>query len=438
MLKILNLRKITLLLGDIALLYLSLLGTIFFGFWGEFEWPIFFSHLLPFSILYLFWLIIFYIFGLYDLNIIKTRTTLYPKIFGAIFSGLIVGIIFFYLIPPLGITPKTNLILNVLIFGIFFLGWRKLFYLLFSSRLLTRVAIIGHNPQAQKLAEEITLRPYLGYKLVFLEEKGDLFSQIQSQAIDTLIIPSDLSENHWLTKNLYQCLPARINFMNWAKAYEIICEKIPLPLITQTWFLENLQEGQRRFYDQIKRIQDIILAGILLIFTLPLSSLIALTIKLEDGGSVFYRQKRIGKDGKPFWLTKFRSMKIEAEKESGAIWAEAEDPRTTKVGKFLRKFHLDELPQMINVLKGELSLIGPRPERPEFVEQLEKEIPHYHLRHLIRPGFTGWAQIKFRYGRSIMDSKEKFQYDLYYLKNRGLFLDLGILLKTFQLFFKKE
>jgi len=119
-------------------------------------------------------------------------------------------------------------------------------------------------------------------------------------------------------------------------------------------------------------------------------------------------------------------------------WAKKEDHRVTKVGKLLRKIHLDELPQMINVLKGDISLVGPRPERPEFVEKLEKEIPYYHVRHLIKPGFTGWAQLKFRYGRSVVDSKEKFQYDLYYMKNRSLFLDLGILLKTFQLFFKKE
>jgi len=131
-------------------------------------------------------------------------------------------------------------------------------------------------------------------------------------------------------------------------------------------------------------------------------------------------------------------MKEGAEKETGAVWAEKEDPRITKVGKILRRLHLDEIPQMINVLKGDISLVGPRPERPEFVEKLEKEVPHYHIRHLIKPGFTGWAQLKFRYARSIMDSFEKFQYDLYYLKNRSLFLDLRILLKTFQLFFRKE
>ena len=131
-------------------------------------------------------------------------------------------------------------------------------------------------------------------------------------------------------------------------------------------------------------------------------------------------------------------MRPDAENETGAVWAEKEDPRTTKIGKTLRRLHLDELPQMINVLRGDISLVGPRPERPEFVLQLTKEIPHYEIRQLIKPGFTGWAQIKFRYGRSIMDSQEKFQYDLYYLKNRSFILDLGIILKTLQLLLRKE
>ena len=209
-------------------------------------------------------------------------------------------------------------------------------------------------------------------------------------------------------------------------------------MVAQTWFLENLREGEKILYDNIKKLTDLILASTLLLITFPLWLLIALAIKLEDKGPIFYRQKRIGKDKNPFSLFKFRSMRSEAEKSTGPVWAQKDDSRVTKVGKILRNTHLDELPQMINVLKGELSLVGPRPERPEFVEQLEKEVPHYHIRHLIKPGFTGWAQTKFRYGRSITDSQEKLQYDLYYLKNRNPLLDLGILLKTLQFFFKKE
>jgi exopolysaccharide biosynthesis polyprenyl glycosylphosphotransferase len=226
--------------------------------------------------------------------------------------------------------------------------------------------------------------------------------------------------------------------MDLARAYEIISEKIPISFVSQTWFLENLKEREKGFYDKAKRLIDIVLSSIILLLTLPLWPFIILAVKLDDKGPIFYSQERIGKDGKPFLLTKFRSMKEGAENETGPIWAEREDPRITKIGKFLRRTHLDEIPQMLNILKGDISLVGPRPERPEFVSQLEKEVPHYRLRYIIKPGFTGWAQIKFRYGRSITDSFEKFQYDLYYLKNRSLILDLRILLKTFQLFFRKE
>ena len=426
--------------GDTALLYFSLFLTVFFSFWEKFDWQVFSKHLLPFSILYFFWLIIFYIFGLYDLSAVRLRVILYPKILGALVAGLGLGMIFFYLVPFFGITPKTNLIFNVLIFGISFVFWRKLFYLLFSSRFLNNVAILGKNPQqCESLAKEINARSYLGYKLVtVLNDSQNLVAQIREKKINTLIVTADFETDFDFLKSLYQCLEAGISFVSWTEAFEVICEKIPLSSVSQAWFLENLKEGEKKFSDKIKEGQNLILAGIITITTLPLWPLIALMIKLEDGGPVFYSQKRIGKDGKPFFLLKFRSMQIEAEEKTGAVWAKKEDPRVTKVGKFLRRFHLDELPQMINVLKGEIGLVGPRPERPEFVQQLEKEIPHYRIRHLIRPGFTGWAQIKFRYGRSVMDSQEKFQYDLYYLKNRSLFLDLGILLKTFQLFFKKD
>ncbi len=417
------------LLGDISLLYLSLFLTVFFDFG---------MHFLPFSILYLFWLLAFYIFGLYDLGIIRRKINFFPRMAWAIAACFILGVIFFYLLPVFGITPKTNLALNILIFGALFIAWRNFFYSLFFSRFLNRVAIVGNNSQGKLLAEEIRKRPYLGYRMVELDNNINILEEIKAKNIDTLIVPDDIQGDSRLLSALYQCLPARVIFLNWSRAYERICGKVPVSFVAKTWFLENLKEGEKSFYDGAKRTIDIILAGFLLIITFPLWFLIALLIKIEDGATVIYRQKRIGKDGEPFLLYKFRSMKPDAEHETGAVWAEKEDPRTTKIGKILRRTHLDELPQMINVLRGDISLVGPRPERPEFVLKLAKEIPHYDVRQLIKPGFTGWAQIKFRYGRTIMDAREKFEYDLFYLKNRSPMLDMGILLKTLQLFFQKD
>ena len=441
MLNTLNLRKFLLFIGDVFVLYLSLLITVFSGFFRlkrAFGWDVFMEHLMPFSLVYLSWLVIFYIFGFYDIKIAREGPAFYTKIFGAVLTGLALGMIFFYLSPISEITPKTNLVISALIFMILFLGWRKLFFAIFSTKLITRVAIIGPEQQAREIIKEIESRPYLGYQIVPLNLLGDLLVQTSEKKIDTLIIPTDLASDSQLAQNLYRCLSAKVNFLDWATAYELICEKIPNEFLAHTWFLENLKEGEKKLYDSLKKIMDAAIALALLVATIPFWPIIALFIKLGDKGPVFYRQKRIGKDGKPFTLFKFRSMRQEAEAITGAVWAKEKDPRVTRTGRFLRRLHIDELPQMLNIMKGEISLVGPRPERPEFISQLEKEIPHYRMRHLIKPGFTGWAQLKFRYGRSVMDAKEKFQYDLYYLKNRSLILDAGILLKTFRLFFKKE
>ena len=431
-------RQISLIFGDIFLLYLSLITTLFIGFWNHLTREIFLEHLLPFSILYLFWLIIFYIIGLYDLNLFKTHPTFYARLLSGLGVILVTGVFFFYFTPFFGITPKTNLFLNVLIFGALTIFWRKTFYSLFSTYFQNKTAIVGQSPHSKELIQIIQKNPQLGYKITaFLNSKQDIFKQAQKKEIDTLILAENLIPGSPLAKNLYQCLSLKIDFIDLAKAYETIIQKIPIAFVGHSWFLENLKETEKGFYEKIKQGTDIILAGILIILTLPLWLFIALAIKLEDRGPILYFQERIGKNKKTFSLIKFRSMIPSAEKR-GAVWAKKQDARITKVGKFLRTTHLDELPQLINILKGDISLVGPRPERPNFVSQLEKEIPHYHLRHLIKPGFTGWAQIKFRYARTIMDSFEKFQYDLYYLKNRSFFLDLCILLKTLQLFFKKD
>ena len=434
-----KLRKFILILGDIILTYLALILTVVFGFWGNFSWQIFWQHFLPFSFLYLFWFILFYTFGLYDLNLIKPKIEILARIGECFLVCFGIGMIFFYLIPFLGITPKTNLLVNTIILVIFISLWRRYFYYLFSSFYLQNVAFLGKNPLAKNLAKEIELQPQLGYKFVkFLDPKKSLFSQLRSKKIDSLIIAQDLTMNQKITGELYKCLPLKVNFMDLSQAYEILLHKIPINFLNQTWFLRNLRESEKNIYENIKRIEDVILALFIILLTSPLWLIFSILIKLEDRGLVFYKQERIGKDKKIFPLWKFRSMKPNSEKKGKPRWAEKKDKRVTKVGRFLRRSHLDEVPQMLNVLKGDISLVGPRPERPGFVKKLEKEIPHYHLRHIIKPGFTGWAQIKFRYARSITDSHEKFQYDLYYIKNRSLILDLGILLKTFQIFFKRD
>jgi exopolysaccharide biosynthesis polyprenyl glycosylphosphotransferase len=439
MISILVLRKIFLLVGDLVLFFLSLIIALVIGFGNNFSLEIFLDHLIPFLILLPFWIIVFSLFGGYDLRVLKNNLSLISRVFLFCFILSLSSVIFFYLFPNFGIAPKANLIIFSLLFGLFVFLLRKFFLYLFSSHFQQKIAIFGITPEAEVLAKSLKENPQLGWRFVgFLTENDleNLSKKIKEFEIDIIILAKSVAANKKLERVFYDLLPLKINFLDLAKAYEIILRKIPVAFVNQAWFLENLGEGKKEFYDKTKRGFDIIIALLILIITSVLWPFIILAIKLEDRGPIFYKQERVGKDKGVFTLLKFRSMKKDAERY-GPVWAEESDSRITKVGKFLRKTHFDELPQMINVLRGELSLVGPRPERPEFVKELEKEIPHYNLRHLIRPGFTGWAQIKFRYARSVVDSFEKLQYDLYYIKNRSLGLDFYILLKTFGLFFRK-
>ncbi|MEX2410077.1 MAG: sugar transferase, partial [Candidatus Paceibacterota bacterium] len=188
------------------------------------------------------------------------------------------------------------------------------------------------------------------------------------------------------------------------------------------------------FYGIVKRGFDVFFASLILVITFPLMVLFAFFIKVTSSGSAIYKQKRLGKNERLFTLYKFRTMRKDAEK-NGPEWSKKNDKRITSIGKFLRRTHLDELPQLINVIKGDVSFVGPRPERPEFVDKLEKEIPFYEIRHITKPGITGWAQVMYRYGSSVKDSEEKLKYDLHYIRRSNLTLDVLIILKTIRMFF---
>ncbi|HEY7752019.1 MAG TPA: sugar transferase, partial [Ignavibacteriaceae bacterium] len=181
---------------------------------------------------------------------------------------------------------------------------------------------------------------------------------------------------------------------------------------------------------KLKRIMDIVISFLILILSVPITILAATAIKIDSSGPIFFRQERIGMTGKKFKIIKFRSMFKDAEKYTGPVWSQKGDPRVTRIGRFLRRFRIDEIPQMINVLKGEMSLVGPRPERPVFVEKLSQEIPYYPRRLKVRPGITGWAQVKHKYDENIEDVKIKLRYDLFYIENMSLRMDFKILTRT--------
>jgi sugar transferase (PEP-CTERM system associated) len=212
--------------------------------------------------------------------------------------------------------------------------------------------------------------------------------------------------------------------------YESITGEVPIESIRLSWLLFSSGYFASRLFLFYKRFASLATSIVGLVLSLPLLPLVVLAIKLSSPGHIFYRQIRVGRDGKVFRCYKFRTMRSDAEADSGPTWATDDDPRITRVGRFLRKTRIDEIPQLLNVLRGDMSLVGPRPERPEFVAALNQKIPYYHLRHSVRPGITGWAQILYRYGSSVEDAKEKLRYDLYYIKNMSVGLDLLIILST--------
>jgi len=437
--KIIQKRRAILFLGDLILFFVSLIIALLIGFGKNFSWHIYFIHLIPFSIILLLWIVIFIFFGLYELeNLNRTLNVLY-RIFSSMAMAAILAVIFFYLFSSFGITPKTNLLIFVLIFGSFLFLWRKVFIKIFATHFLKRVAIVGTGRKIENFILEIRKNPQLGYKIIGLVDENklnDLAEWVQNRKID-IIVTAPKKPERILQEILYLALSKKIDIWDFPTAYEIIFKKIPLNYIDYQWFFQNLKEGEKMVFDRAKRVADIGLAILLCIFFSPLWLVIPLMIKLEDRGPIFYKQKRVGKNLQTFWLYKFRSMKEGAEK-LGPPWTEKNDLRITKVGRLLRRTHLDELPQIINMLRGDISMVGPRPENLELTKALENEIPFYHLRHIIRPGFTGWAQIQLTHPRTFQERVEKMEYDLYYIKNRSLVLDVLILIKTIYLLFRPE
>lgn len=440
-------KRTSLLILDIASFWAALLLTLSIRYSENFSQQ-YDLHALPFGILAVLWFGVFYINNLYDPATLRNNAYFYSRL---MVSNMIAGAVattFFYLIPFFQITPKTNLFIFIGIFTTVILAIRSLFNGTIETRFKKHVAIVGASAQALELARHLRNNPQLGFRLMYVVDIResleapqdvpvrsirDLESDIRGQRLEAVIVSPETYQVQEVVDFLFKSLEHRVNFYNLASFYEKVTGKVPLGAINQIWFLENITEETRKAYELMKRAFDIVLAAFLGIVFLVFLPFIALAIKLTSAGPVFYRQKRLGRAGRLFEMIKLRTMYSDAEKMSGAVWASENDPRITPIGRFLRKTRLDEVPQVWNILKGDMSFVGPRSERPEFSQMLTKEVPFYEERYLIKPGATGWAQLQKSYYSSVTDTAEKLQYDLYYIKNRSLILDVGILLKTLNL-----
>jgi sugar transferase (PEP-CTERM system associated) len=239
-------------------------------------------------------------------------------------------------------------------------------------------------------------------------------------------------------RDLLDCRVRGIPVTDLSGFYEKVRGEVPIESLKASWLIYGNGFEQGAIRTIVKRIFDIAASTTLSVLSAPIMILTALAIRLESPGPVIYRQERVGRGGRTFTVLKFRSMRLDAEKDGVARWAAAGDPRVTRVGRLIRKLRIDELPQLLNVVRGEMSFVGPRPERPGFVAALKEQIPFYDLRHSVKPGLTGWAQVRYSYGASVDDARTKLQFDLYYVKNHSLFLDILILFETIRVVLFRE
>jgi exopolysaccharide biosynthesis polyprenyl glycosylphosphotransferase len=420
-------KRILLVLGDIIALGLAFAGMLVIRFGWNPEPGIIALHKTSIITLSIIWLIVLYVYNLYDAQFIKATLRSFRNIFLAIITCLGIGFILFYLVP-FPVAPKTNLVISVGLFAFFLTLWRMGYSSIIAHNFKKVVVMVGTTEEMKRLATELERQKHLGY-VIFgtfdsITEAFAACPQAEMIIYDKALQGTDLQT----------VVEADVDVVDVRDAYQEIFHLIPVTLIDDAFAVRMIEKNDNPLYKLTSRLVSIVFASIILLVTLPITFVFAMVIYLYDRGPIFFNHERVGYRGQVFKIFKLRSMVINAEKD-GAAWAEDKDPRITPIGRIIRKTHIDEIPQMLNVLRGDISLVGPRPERPEFVDKLTNEIPYYYLRHSIRPGFTGWAQIKFRYARSVMDSQEKFEYDLYYIKNRNFVLDIGIIAKTIQIIF---
>ena len=389
-----------------------------------------------------------YFFDLYDLQHDNSLADTLGKMMQAFGAGCMVLGLLYYALPPIVISAKVFWI-GYLVLCLAVCVWRSVYYFVLRKKLFRQdVVIVGTGQFACEIAEEIEGRHDSVYKIAafvgssepaYNPNSVEVFSKIedveellQEKGIERIIIALDERRGvlpiHILLKHKLRGILIEYGL----SFYERITGKILVKRADPSSFIFSPRLGLSRWQYMIQRARDVSFALVIFLLTLPIMLLTALAVKLESAGPVLYIQERVGLYGRVFKLVKFRSMYCDAEK-NGAVWAAQDDERITRCGSFIRKTRIDELPQLWNVLRGEMSLVGPRPERPVFVEQLVETLPFYSLRHDVKPGLTGWAQISYPYGASVEDALKKLEYDLYYVKNVSMSLDLLVIFHTIKI-----
>ncbi len=447
-------KQLILLSGDLAAYYVALVFSLGIRNGQLPSWDSVDQVLFLFSAVFLIWIIINYINGLYDLGLLRQKL-FWKRFIETALMALVVSIAFFYILPSSTITPKTILLLTVMTGYALSFVWRSSFQYFFfgaKKRLQTNVVIVGYNAEAKELIDLLGEHSSKGYTIVALIDPDhvatvpansnvrvyDRIEQIRiaitEHQANLVVIAPHLRQSEEAMRELYELLFCKVQINDVPSFYEIITGRIPPSIFSEGWFLDHLKSHDDPIYNKVRSVLDYIATAVLGIMFVVLLPFISLGIKLNSPGPIFIRQRRVGQFGEEFTIYKFRSMYAlspnGSAELSGVEFAVKNDRRITSFGKFLRKTRLDELPQCWNLFRRHVTLVGPRPERPEIVKQLEQQMPYYRLRHSIKPGITGWAAIQQHYTDTLETSLQKLQYDLYYIKNKSMLLDVSILLRT--------
>jgi sugar transferase (PEP-CTERM system associated) len=389
----------------------------------------------------------FYFQDLYSDFTVRSKMVLLQQCIFALGIAILAQSFIAYVLPA-WITPRRVVLVGSIALILTFPFWRVA-YRRYLVRVLgmRSVLFLGANPLVQEIAAQLQTRPELGLRVIgFIDDSHcpgddivgmkalgritDLARIVDQFKPDSIVVGLSESRQKLPTQDLLNLRFSGLRIEEAATMYQTAFSRIPAKAVRPSQLIFSSELGPLPRNLQLQTVYSTILAAVVLAVVSPIMLLVAIAVRLSSPGPVLFRQTRVGMRGKPFTIFKFRSMVVDAEARTGAVWASKNDPRVTAVGAYLRKMRLDELPQLFNVLRGEMSIVGPRPERPEFVQTLSELIPFYGHRHSVKPGITGWAQINYKYGESIEDAMIKLEYDLYYIKNLSLSLDFYTMLHT--------
>jgi lipopolysaccharide/colanic/teichoic acid biosynthesis glycosyltransferase len=434
-------EPILLAVGDLVILFVSLLLTLALRYGRIPASGLIQLHVFPFAIIFLYSVVSFYIFGLYGRMISLARSSVPGNVLRAQIANAVVAVFLFYFVPAFTVTPKITLFIYLALSTSFLLLWRIGATPLLSLQRRSPALLIGGGTEAEELLREMKLNFRLGLdcqQQIDPNSRVDEFNDaLNGNGSQIQYIVADMSNPNVeaMLPELYKRYFPTARVIDMHDLYEDAFNRIPLSRMNYAWIMSNVSSISPKIYDVLKRLADIILGVIVGIVGLVMTPFIALAIKLEDGGPIFVRQERLGRNNEIFHMYKFRSM---TSSDKG-VWLPESENKVTRVGHFLRKSRIDELPQAISIINGDMSLIGPRADIIDLGKKLASEIPYYSIRTVITPGLTGWAQInQEKPPQSVEETKTRLTYDLFYIKHRSLTLDLVIVLRTLRTILSRE